>query len=669
MTSHHRAVTQQQARPQTMRDGALLRSNQSLQWGLGAVLLILLLLVTVPPATTMWIASLREQPSSVIQAFEDLRLQIENDVQSMQAAQRGYVITQQPLFLETYQATAARVPSDLDQLLALAREIDLSLVAAVEELTQHVLRWQHEGPDEQLRLVQQDELAAAVAGISSGQSQQRFDIIFEQTSLLKTDIARIDAALTARVNGVRRIEMMVMVGLGVLGLALSGYLVRVFQGMARLASSLEHEHHRTEQAMQAAEVATVEAQVQLDASRRRNQQLRVLNRVASMAGGSFETASQAEQLLAALAPALEVSGAAVWRRDPQGQELVLLHAHRSGNGDRAARADLALPAPHMLSAIIAGNEPCVIEDVAAADLAPDLRVVLAQLGGHAGSVVILPLQGRSRPIGALLFAAATREQFRAADTEYYAALAGQAGLVLENADLYETIRREQQRLQVIFDQSPEGILFAESEGGTIVLANDTARVLLGTPIQPGEPLPTAVVGRFLQANGERFPPDEAPLAAAIRGRASMALEVLIDHPDGRRIPVLLNCVPLADPAGEVRGAVAVFQDLSRLREVDRLKADFVAMVSHELRTPLTAIEGCAQTLLHPTAVADTQRTREFLEIIAAQSQRLHELIDNLLDMSQVEAGVLRLRTGPLEPGRLVRSVVRELAERLPGLAV
>lgn len=657
---------QQEAEPlDAMHGSALLRSNRSLQRGLGAVLLILLLLVTLPPTTTAWIASLREQPSSLIQEFEDLQLQVENDVQSLQAAQRGYVITQQPLFLESYQSTAARVPSDLERLLSLAHQIDPPLVAMVEELAQHIQRWQREGPDEQLRLIQQDDLAAAVAGISSGKSQQRFDAIIEQITLLKSELGRIDAALAARVKSVRRIETILMVGLGLLGLALGGYLVRMFQGMARLASTIEREQQRAEQAMRAAEAARGDAQVQLDASRRRNRQLRVLNRVASMTGGSFDIASQAGQLLDELVAALEVSGAALWRRDPQGEELSLLHARRSDAVTAANGAALMLPAPRLLHTIIGGDRSYLIEDVAAAELEPDLRVVLAQLGGHAGSVVIIPLQGRSRPIGALLLAAAARDHFRSGDAEYYAALAGQAGLVLENAELNETIRREQQRLQIIFDQSPEGILFADSESGTIVLANDTARALLGAEIQQGQPLSNAIVDRFLQASGEPFPLDASPLVAAFHGKASMGSEVLIDHPDGRRIPVLFNCVPLSDPAGEVRGAVAVFQDLSRLREVDRLKADFVAMVSHELRTPLTAIEGCAQSLLHPTTVTDMQRTREFLEIIVAQSERLHELIDNLLDMSQVEAGVLRLRMGPVEPARLIRSVVREVAERLP----
>lgn len=467
----------------------LLRSNRSLLVSLGAVLLVVVLLVTLPPVTTLWTTNLRDQLTEQTTKFEDLRLQIENDIQGMQAATRGYLITQEQSFLESYQTSAARLPADLEQLVRLAPVVDPLLEAETEELRKRIQQWQQEGPEAQLALIKQNDLAAAVAIISTGQSQQRFEAALDQLRLLSSEISRIEAALTTRINTVRRLETVLAVCLGGLGIALGAYLVRVFQGHARLTAAIEHERERAEQAVVAAH------------------------------------------------------------------------------------------------------------------------------------------------------------------------------------DANQRLQREQQRLQVVFDQSPEGLLLLQSDSATVVLANQAARTLLDDPLVPGEPLPAALLGRCVQSNGEQATYSQLPWVRAQHGETAIGMELLVERLDGQRVPLLFNCVPLLDQSSELRGVVAVFQDLTRFREVERLKSDFVALVSHELRTPLTAIQGCTQTLLSGTVPADPVRTQEFLEIIDTQSARLHELIDNLLDLSQIEAGSLRLRTGPMQPARLVRSVVRQAAERMPGLIV
>ncbi|MDP9311654.1 MAG: ATP-binding protein [Chloroflexota bacterium] len=468
---------------------ALLRFNRSLLTGLTAVILIVVLLVTLPPVTTFWTTELRDRLSDQIVAFEDLRLQIENDVQGMQAAQRGYLLTGQQPFLERYQTTAAKLPDDLEQLSRLAPLVDPILAPQVDELRARLRRWQQEGPDKQLELLAQDDLAGAIADVSTGQSQQRFDSALEQLRLLNTENTRIEAALTARINAVRRLETLLAFGLGALGIFLGGYLVLVFHRQARLAVAIEQERERAAQAM----VATREVNLRL--------------------------------------------------------------------------------------------------------------------------------------------------------------------------------QREEQYLHAVFDQSPEGLLLLQGDNGTVILANHAARLLLDETLPAEQPLPSSLVALCFQPSGEQYPSDKLPWVRALVGEPAIGVEVVIEHRNGHRVPLLFNCVPLHDPAGKLRGSVAVFQDLTRFREVERLKSDFVALVSHELRTPLTAIQGCTQTLLHGSGAADPGRIQEFLEIIDTQSARLHELIDNLLDASQIEAGSLRLRTGPVQPGRLVRSVVRQAGERMPGLIV
>jgi signal transduction histidine kinase len=98
------------------------------------------------------------------------------------------------------------------------------------------------------------------------------------------------------------------------------------------------------------------------------------------------------------------------------------------------------------------------------------------------------------------------------------------------------------------------------------------------------------------------------------------------------------------------------REVATLKKLDRMKTELLGTVSHELRTPLAAIKGYATTLLqHDRMRADLRR--EFLSIIDSESDRLEELISNLLDMSRLEAGVLKVDPAPARLGVVVENVV------------
>jgi len=100
-----------------------------------------------------------------------------------------------------------------------------------------------------------------------------------------------------------------------------------------------------------------------------------------------------------------------------------------------------------------------------------------------------------------------------------------------------------------------------------------------------------------------------------------------------------------------------------LREADRLKSEFVSTVSHELRTPLASIKAYATALLRQDVARDEGTVREYLQTIDEEGDRLRELVDNLLDMSRIEAGALRLDKRPTSIARIVRKTIQELRVR------
>jgi two-component sensor histidine kinase len=120
--------------------------------------------------------------------------------------------------------------------------------------------------------------------------------------------------------------------------------------------------------------------------------------------------------------------------------------------------------------------------------------------------------------------------------------------------------------------------------------------------------------------------------------------------------------PLRSPEGYTHGTLCiyVFRDITREREVDRMKSDFISRVSHELRTPLTSIKGFVDILLDGEAGEIGGEQREFLEIVSNNAERLVLLINDLLDVSRIESGRVTLKRAAVDLAPLARGVVASL---------
>lgn len=154
--------------------------------------------------------------------------------------------------------------------------------------------------------------------------------------------------------------------------------------------------------------------------------------------------------------------------------------------------------------------------------------------------------------------------------------------------------------------------------------------------------------------------EEVPAAWAMYGEM-MAGQRRIYHAeqrhlrkDGRLLWCDLTVSIVHDAAGtRPLGCLFAFRDVTREREVDRMKSEFVALVSHELRTPLTSIKGYVDLLLAGNVGELAGEQREFLEIVVHNADRLTALIDDLLDLARIESGRIDLTRTPLDLGRLL----------------
>ena len=187
----------------------------------------------------------------------------------------------------------------------------------------------------------------------------------------------------------------------------------------------------------------------------------------------------------------------------------------------------------------------------------------------------------------------------------------------------ERISSEKGRLDAILEGMGEGVMVTDAEA-VVTLVNPAFCQLFGTD--------AGVQGKKL-LEISRHPDLYAACREVLAERRERHQEINLAGGKSTRV----HWVPLTQQ-GALRGAVAVFHDISALKRVEKIRRDFVANVSHELRTPVTVIKGYAETLLSGALADDPRRRDHFLGIIDNHAQRLSSLIGDLLSLSELEAG-------------------------------
>jgi len=257
------------------------------------------------------------------------------------------------------------------------------------------------------------------------------------------------------------------------------------------------------------------------------------------------------------------------------------------------------------------------------------------------SYMSVPLHARERLLGALSVASANaRQRYDEEDVQLLSGLAGRAALAVENALLFRELeQRAQAALALAF--VGDGV-FVVDDAGIVRLWNTAASVITGLAAMQ-------IVGR--------------PAARAVPGWQAVAERVIASEAPG--LP-RAETVPVEIHGGErwfsmsgvafSGGTVYAFRDLTEERRVERLKSEFVSTISHELRTPLAAIYGAALTLKRDDPALEAQRDA-LLDVIAAESERLARIVNDILWASRLESGTLHVAVEHCDAGALARTVV------------
>lgn len=287
------------------------------------------------------------------------------------------------------------------------------------------------------------------------------------------------------------------------------------------------------------------------------------------------------------------------------------------------------------------------------EIAADTHLPLRQM-------TALPLVFRDMTVGVIyVFRAAVNVAFSEDDEQLLQAFADQAAITVSNARLYQSVVREKQRLGAIIEQSADGVMILDSRW-RITTFNHAMEQLTGWPRAEAFGRPCAEALAIHTAQGTPICPIDCPLQRR-PPPLDPTVEGWITARDGRRLYVRSHYSVQRGPNGEFLGAIANVRDITEQKIDEEMQSTFISVISHELKTPVSIIKGYAETLAREDADWDRATLREGLQVIIEEADRLGRQINDLLEVSRLQAGGLRLELTDWAFPPLAQQVVERFA--------
>ncbi|MGC4047096.1 MAG: ATP-binding protein [Armatimonas sp.] len=303
-------------------------------------------------------------------------------------------------------------------------------------------------------------------------------------------------------------------------------------------------------------------------------------------------------------------------------------------------ADMRIPSTTGLSGnCFSSGEPTFLYDVETDNLAS--QEIFSNLGVKNGLAFPLVVEKRDedtnqvverRTVGVLwVFNKRGGGIFSDEDVFLFRTLAARMAAVINQAKFISEIVEEKEQLHEMTDALTAGLIMI-GRNGRVLQMNASARRVFG--LAPAEALGAKTYEQIIQNDEVRD-----VLKKAIDEQADIEEEVALSDAEDASRTFQIQSTVVRNEAGDVMGTAAIFNDITELKNIDKMKTAFVSTVSHELRTPMTSIKGFISTLLYDEdgSMFSNEERVEFYGIIDKECDRLRRLIDDLLNVSRIEA--------------------------------
>jgi two-component system phosphate regulon sensor histidine kinase PhoR len=402
--------------------------------------------------------------------------------------------------------------------------------------------------------------------------------------------------------------------------------------------------------------------------------LKALTQASAAINSNRELRPLLQQIMQEAQAMMRAEASSVFLIDEKSGDLVMTVAH-GPKGEQASAVRLKM-GEGIAGWVAEHGEPLLVPDAGSDPRFAGRVDAFSQF--RTRDIICVPLKVHGRVLGVVqVLNHMGGESFRTSEVEVLQSLASMAAVAIDNATLYNDLESWAQRLNrelvdanAELEQSKtrmESILFAMEDAvvatdleGRATLVNRVAEALLS---HGGG----AVLGRQAVDLVGHAAFSEAFEKVRSEGK-SARLELSFSREGERAFALVV--APIKDLLGATTGTVTVLRDITDIRELDRMKTEFLNTVSHELRTPMTSIRAFSELIASRSG--DPAKMGQWASIINEETERLGRLIDDLLDVSRFEAGKkMRINRAQVALGELAARALelyRSLSEKHPFVA-
>ena len=390
---------------------------------------------------------------------------------------------------------------------------------------------------------------------------------------------------------------------------------------------------------------------------RRQHEAEELARVARTLTEDLDVSQVADRVVQPVLALFAVQSAVLWLRDPDGSLVALGISGRARLG--FSRGDVLPAGASMAGRAVREGRPVWTSDVLAEPglvLTEDQRLRLQSAGDRA--ILCVPLAVKAQTIGVLSLGAGSTRAFTPEEVTLLQAFADQAAIALQNASLYAESQTQRVQLTQILESTSDGVLFVGPDR-RVQAANQHTGELLGRPSTHlvghdlgdvlGRECTSVSTESLLHACRDGFGAARIAEGQGADGDLEMRNEGRVLHWEARTT---------RDAAGRTVGLTITLHDVTREREIAQMKSDFVSFATHQLRTPLSGIKWLLELGMQESGVPDSATS--YMRDALGASQRLIQLVNDLLDVSRLESGRMKATPQLVDLVELTRTVLADL---------
>ncbi len=303
------------------------------------------------------------------------------------------------------------------------------------------------------------------------------------------------------------------------------------------------------------------------------------------------------------------------------------------------------------------REPVMISDMESEKafyLDPELA------GRHYKSMVAIPMFIGRKPVGVFSMYYTGARNFREEELHFLEIIGNILAVSLERADYYVKAIHEKELSNTILQSAADGIITVDANG-KIISVNKAFEKMTGFLPENIIGLPVWDVFQFRQENEAFRLLLEKSFETALTGKP-VKTEGILTTLYGNQISVLISSDPIQNADGKVTGVVNLLRDISREKEIDRMKTELVRSVSHEFRTPLSAIVGMTEMILNGDI--EEEKITKYLNVIKSEGLRLSKMVSELLSIARIESGKESLRLSTIDVNTLMRTILEAFTSQI-----